>query len=372
MTPKQVWIVQPYIPTYRVPFFEQLRENLRKNDVDLHIVAGEPKGDQAARGDSTYLDWVEYVKPCSLKIGPAFFELSSTRKYWKDSDAVIVPHMGTSRDAFSALVRKKGMKVGVWGHIDSYVSAANPLDAIVEKWQLHRADQVFAYTPGGAEYAVAGGVPKSRITTVMNTVDTEELEMNLREVSVETITHFRQRHCIPDGPFFAFVGGLDSSKRIDFLAETLDALYEQGSKVHIVVGGSGKDDCLLEKFRMRGQVTSLGFVHGTEKATLLSAASAIVCPGRVGLLAVDALVAKRPILTTKFNRNAPEFEYLTFGKEYFSSENTPEDFAFMLKNPPVIRVDSENDSWNYPTISEMVTNFTKGVLKMLQIQATSK
>ena len=48
----EVWIVQPYVPNYRVPFFEGLSTALRESGIILKVVAGQPDAVQAKRGDS--------------------------------------------------------------------------------------------------------------------------------------------------------------------------------------------------------------------------------------------------------------------------------------------------------------------------------
>lgn len=50
-------------------------------------------------------------------------------------------------------------------------------------------------------------------------------------------------------------------------------------------------------------------------------------PGRVGLVAVDALVLGLPVLTSDAGRHAPEIEYLTEGSDLFTVPATPTDLA---------------------------------------------
>ena len=47
----RVVIVQPYVPQYRLPFFERLTDTLAESGVELVVAAGSPEGAQAARGD---------------------------------------------------------------------------------------------------------------------------------------------------------------------------------------------------------------------------------------------------------------------------------------------------------------------------------
>lgn len=356
----ELWIVQPYVPAYRVPFFEHLAVELESDGITLRVVAGTPRGAQAARGDATRPDWLVKARDRTVPVAGRTLTLTSTYPLWRNAEAVIVPHMGSSLDAYRALFRPfSRRKVGVWGHIASYVNAPHPVDAALERWQLRRADQVFAYTPSGARFARSVGVAPDRVTTVMNAVDTDRLRYDFEQLTEAELQEFRTRHKLPSGPLAAYIGGLDADKRIDFLAATLDELSRLGSSVHLVVGGTGVDAHLLNDARLRGQVTMLGYIRGTEKAALLKSAQAIVNPGRIGLLAVEALAVGRPVFTTLWPYHAPEAEYLREGESRFSSPDSPNAFANLISQQirtgvSLIRAE------NVPSLTGMVHKFAAG------------
>lgn len=361
----EVWIVQPYVPKYRVPFFEQLAAALAVDDITLRVVAGQPVGAQRARGDAAAPEWLMRSEDRSVTIGNRTLTLTSTRRFWRQADAVIVPHMGSSLDVYRALLHRPGTrKVGLWGHIASFVGDPHPLDAALERWQLRHADQIFAYTPTGAQFAIHVGVPPEQVTTVMNSVDTSTLVADFNVLTETDLREFRARNGIPQRPILAYLGGLDRDKRIGFLAATLDELARVGSDVHLIVGGTGSDAHLLEDAKARGQVTMLGFVDGQRKALLLRAASAVVNPGRIGLLAVETLAVGRPILTTEWPYHAPEAEYLVEGQSRYSSGNTPEAFAALIAGHtpvPLRSIPTEA----VPTLAQMVTRFSCGVHRLV-------
>lgn len=361
----EVWIVQPYVPKYRVPFFEQLAAALAADDIKLNVVAGQPRGAQKARGDSVVPEWLTPARDRTLSVANHTLVLTSTHKFWHRADAVIVPHMGSSLDAYRALLRwSDTRKVGLWGHIASFVGDPHPLDAALERWQLHHADQVFAYTPRGAQFAINAGVAPERVTTVMNSVDTSQLVADFNGLNETDLCEFRTRNRIPQGPVLAYLGGLDGDKRIDFLVAALDELAQAGSNVHLVVGGTGRDADLLKEAKARGQVTLLGFVERQTKALLLRTANAVVSPGRIGLLAVEALAVGRPILTTQWAYHAPEAEYLVEGESRYSSANTPEAFATLITehtSVPVLSATTEAA----PTLAQMVSRFSRGVHRLI-------
>ncbi|MCO7203587.1 glycosyltransferase [Microbacterium sp. CnD16-F] len=191
------------------------------------------------------------------------------------------------------------------------------------------------------------------------------LDGNFSEADIETeAARLRSLVAQPGVPIVAFIGGLDASKRIDFLAKALENLEARNVPVHVAVGGLGPDACLLGPLQKRGRVTMLGHVGGLQKAALLRSARAVLNPGRVGLLAVDALAAGRPILTTEWAFHAPEIEYLVDGQSLFKSANDPDAFAQLIESTVAAPVLAQQD-WSYPTMTDMISNFASGVRTML-------
>lgn len=363
-------IVQPYVPTYRVRFFDGLSKELERSDIHLTVAAARPVGSQAARGDSASGAWLREIRSRTLAFGGKTLVLGGSKIAWADADAVILPCQGTSLDTYRALANSRSAvspRVGLWGHIRDYVSSGNVLDRKAERWQLRRADQVFAYTPSGAEYARKVGVDPSRVTTVMNSVDTDTLVRQIRDVTARDAQEFRTRWGLEGDRNLAFVGGLDSSKRIDFIAEFLDFLYDLDPSVKLLLGGRGAERHLLDKAVSRGQVIDLGHVDARTLATIGMVSAAIVMPGRVGLVAVDAMALGLPVVTTDWPFHAPEADYLVEGSTKWTAPNEPKGFATSVvaflstpRRTPVLR------DRTFPTIDQMVDNFAHGVTTMME------
>lgn len=359
-------IVQPYVPSYRVPFFEQLSAVLGANSIDLRVIAGSPTGSQAKRGDAARPTWLELVNGRIVSIKSRQLSLTYSKRLWRSSDAVIVPHQGTSLDALAALIAPREQRVGVWGHIAPYTSSLNPIDGAIERWQLRRADHVFSYTAGGRAFAIERGVADRKITVLNNTADTNALGAAIEEVDGNDVARLLARHNVPAEGYLAYVGGLDETKRIDFLRAALDELHQRGSDVHVVVAGRGDQETLLDEAVDRGQVTMIGYANTRTKATLLVGCIGLVNPGRVGLLAVDALVAHRPILTTDWPWHAPEFEYLSPGRSVVISPNDPRHFAELMDSLSHGNAVEASSNWpSPPSLSSMVQSFASGVTEML-------
>jgi len=363
-------IVQPYVPSYRVPFFEALRADLERHQIVCTVTTGDISNGTAARGDGTSECWMTPVPTKSLKIAGRALELGGTMPAWRHADGVILGSQGSSLDVYRALwwghTSSSAPKVGLWGHIRDYVNEANPLDRALEKWQLRRADHVFAYTASGGEYARSVGVASGRVTTVMNSVDTSDLENAVAQTSETERLAFADRMNIVDGRALSYIGGLDGSKRIDFLSAALEHLWALAPDVKILIAGRGEHEHLLDAASARGQAIKLGYADAKTKALMAGTSAAMLMPGRIGLVAVDSMVLGLPVLTTPYPFHAPEAEYLTEGVNMITTIDDPMKYAEAMRriadSSPKFAIAHNSP---IPTLSNMVGNYSRGVLTMM-------
>jgi glycosyltransferase involved in cell wall biosynthesis len=369
--PRSLVIVQPYVPKYRAGFFTRLIDVLEESNIECRVAAATPEHQQAGRDDAVAADWIIPIRRHSLRVGRRTLTLGGAGNAWSGKDAVIVGHLGSSIDTYRAILdaKRRQLRVGLWGHIKSYVADSHPLDAALERWQLRQAHHVFAYSPGGTAYAANAGVSPRRLTTVMNSVDTHALTQ-ARDILVDSDARkFATLHGLKQGRTLGFIGGLDESKRIAFLAAVLEQLWVTDPDVKVVVGGNGSQAQLLNVSISRGQTILLGYVGPTEQALIGRVASALVMPGRIGLVAVDALLLQIPILTTDWPYHSAEAEYLLEGQSRFTSPNNVEAFVHQtrafLASPSGKANPKKSVGWPYPTIESMVSNFADGVQRMM-------
>lgn len=368
---KSVMIVQPYVPAYRMSFFSRLLEELDSYGVRCRVAAASPDAEQSARGDAVSAPWIVNYSPREFSLMGKTIGLGGARRLWSGEDGVIVGLLGSSVDTTRAIIdgRRRGLKVGLWGHVKPYVNAGNRVDLAIEAWQLRNCNHVFAYTRGGRDYAISKGVDPRLVTTVMNATDTSRLVRARDSLTSDLVFDFMQAHNLREGRTLGYIGGLDSSKRIDFLADALDQLWLTDPDIKIVIGGRGSEAHLLDAAVSRGQVTMLGYVSPEDQALIARVSSALVMPGRIGLVAVDALVLQRPILTTLWPYHAPEHEYLAESSTCFSSSNDVSSYANLIRSFLDMSAHSNGQpdivNWDFPTIDQMVSNFSGGILKML-------
>ncbi len=323
----------------------------------------------AARGDSSGLTpWIRTYNLRNLAIGRRHLSLSSAFSHWRSADGVIAPVQGSHLGTWRALWRRGGRRVGLWGHIDNYVSPPNPVDVRLEQWQLRHADHVFSYTPTGSAFAIRQGAESSRVTTVMNTFDTTELTRHLASIGQEEHQAWLSTHSIAPGPVVAYLGALDSTKRIDFLRDALDELWRRRPDVQVLVAGRGSQEHFLDRAAARSQVKLLGNADSRMKAHMSLRSAALISAGRIGLVAVDALAMRLPLIAAPFDFSAPETEYLVEGRDMFTTGPSVTDFTdtvIATADRGVAAFEDRTPS-PFPTIDEMVSNFAEGVVEMFE------
>ncbi len=364
----EVVIVQPYVPAYRVGFFEPLVDRLASIGVNCRVVAGTPDRQQEARGDGRAgYPWLTRYRPRRLRVWGHSFELGGSIGSWRAADAVILGLEGTSLDVYRAILRRRtGMRLGLWGHVDNYVSDGSRIDRCLETRQARLSDRIFAYTKSGASRAREMGVSAANISVVMNSMDTAHLSSSMNKYRQMGVSSFRREFGLEESPVIGYIGGLDKSKRIDFLAAVLDELWVTAPDVRLMVAGRGNQERLLDRSVERGQSIRLGYADDDTVAMIGTLSDAFVMPGRIGLLAVQSLAMGVPILTTEYPYHAPEKEYLTEGISVFTSKDDRAAYAKLIVQSLGGGKKTIPGAWKYPTVDGMVSNFAEGVVAMLQ------
>jgi glycosyltransferase involved in cell wall biosynthesis len=195
-----------------------------------------------------------------------------------------------------------------------------------------------------------------------NTVDLDEVVSAAAHVSEDDVAEFRSQHGVTNNRVLAFIGGIDESKRIDFLRDVLDRLWVVDPSVQILIGGRGTQEGLLSEAVGRGQAVLLGQVGATRKVLMARASTLLVSPGRVGLVAAEALALKLHVVTTRWPFHAPEFEYLAEGIDVTQTVDDVNIYAdeilrLLDEGPPVVQS-------RPPLLDDMVSAFRAGLLRM--------
>jgi len=365
---QRVVIVQEYIPTYRRPFFDSLRLIAGNEGWDLKVVAGEPRGAQAARGDASSGADV-HARTVRLHVGRRRLELRRLPHEIRDADLVIYEQARRNLDAHLAL-RSPRRKVGLWGHGFDHSPGVSPRDEALLRGMTLRADWFFGYTAAGVDHVVSYGYPAARATVVNNSTDTTSLRAQLAKVTSSDIAGLRGP-ASPDAQFVAYVGALDVTKRIEFLIEASELVARDVPAFRLLVVGDGPASASIsQRVADRPWARVMGRLEGRELAVVLRTSSAIACPGAVGLVAVDALTAGVPIVTTDWPYHGPERAYLSRSNS-ITTDNSIEAYAQgltrVLQDRPLrlaLAEQGKRDSRRY-SVEQMASAFGEGIGRAL-------
>lgn len=328
-------IIQPWVPMYRVPFFDRLDARLSEVGVDLLVAHGIASPSIAARRDAGTGTWAKEIPTrwgrlggrdvVRRRIGPTLKEFSP--------DLVVVEQTLHSTETMRLLAGHALGRYGLatWGHGRTYSSPQSSAVAAAKQWLTQQGDWFFAYTKEGADYVVNRGFPRTRVSVLNNTLDTDRLRADLNAIKPADVDHFRRSHGLEPGKTALYLGGVDESKGIAFLIESARIAAHQMPGFSLLIAGEGdatRDVCDAEA--AGAPIRSIGHVEDESKALALQAADVVAIPELVGLAAIDALVAGRPVVTTDFEFHGPERDYLVPDETAVVSTHTPSDYATCL------------------------------------------
>ena len=268
----------------------------------------------------------------------------------------------------------KDLKIWVWGHGKTYTESRGPFHEGLKSWMTQKASWFFAYTQDGADLVIDSGFSSQRVTALWNSNDTDQLRTDMENVDHEDLAEFREKWGLTDGLTALFLGGVDRRKRVDFLVEAAIAVERRLPGFVLLFGGTGAQASYIAEHEARGApVRALGKVNGLNKAVALRAASILMVPAWVGLVAADSLAAGVPIVTMHSVRHAPEFGYLEANRNALITEPSDRDYVesviALLSDPLRLKRLSQQarlDGANL-SINGMAERFVEGITNWITV-----
>lgn len=373
-----VSIIQPGIPRYREPFFEELRRGLQSEGVDLKLYVGGLTREAAARRDHSSA--AAHGRLRTVRCQLPKFSLSykfGLRGVARGSDMLILEHGSSILENYPMLASGRRPKVGLWGHGGAFVSNGSKLDLRLERWQVDRAEWYFAYTAQGASRILnSSKIDRERVSVVNNSSDTLTLNREY-ERWLNSSQTIRRSLGLPNRAFVClYVGGLDEAKGFKFLLDVADEMCRQNPDFHLLVAGRGPSEGLLHasSCRLSGRVHNLGYADRSRLAQLGAVSDIMLLPGRVGLAAVDSFVLGTPIVTKVSRNHAPEFSYLSPGEDSVVTGGTVKEYceaiALLMRDGERLRrmkVSCRQKARRY-SVESMVQRFREGIVACLDLK----
>lgn len=363
------------MPQYRVEFFRLLKDDLVAANIELHIYYGDTPREWVARNDSAVSESATRLKTDFVNVRGRNLSYKHLTKFKQDGpfDLVILEQAIRNIETYELLIRNWRRKnIAFWGHGKTYTARQRKVEERLKTSLTLKGAWFFAYTEGGSRAVRDSGYPESRITVVQNSIDTTSLRRDYKKI--ETLPSHQEREDTPSRSTNAlYIGGVDSSKRIEFLIEAARKIHQRNNQFRLTIAGSGDDaDDVISLAKDVPWLDYIGPVFQESKAAALHEAAFLMNPGRVGLVAVDSLVTGRPIVTTKYPYHAPEFEYLENGRNCVVSDDDIDDYvehvlSLISDHKELARLSANctADSGLFD-LDSMVENFSAGVQRALR------
>jgi 1,2-diacylglycerol 3-alpha-glucosyltransferase len=311
---RRVAMIQHFWTHYRVPIVKLLL------DRNVH--------DYTFLGDTVDPDGT--IKPGELPTNAAFIRTRSrsffrSRFLWQSG--VIGAAMSSKYDVLcfvghfghlstwiaSALGRLRGKRVLFWTH--AYTRRDRGVKALVRRTFYSLANGLLCYGHFGKSLAINAGLRPERLYVMYNSLDfskQHEAEAGVTRAELEQLRV--QLFGDPAVPVVICVIRLLPSRRLDMVIDAIARLRTQGHAVNALFVGDGPARESLEaKVNRLGVGDSVKFFGACyderQLARINLMANATVCPGPIGLTAVQSLAFGTPVITNDdYPNQMPEFE----------------------------------------------------------------
>lgn len=366
-------VITPWIPAYNVPFYDRLDKALAQHDIQLIVARCEAPPSMVRRADTSGGRWALDLPTSWIRFGAWEIPRRRITSFMRQlqPDLVVVEQALHNPETYLLLLRRARGRYGVamWGHGRSYSTQQSAPSAALKQWLTRRGDWFFAHTQSGADHVTRHGFPRARVSVLNNTIDTEQLQADLDAIDPRELDDFRREHALTPGRTTLFLGGVDEKKGIGFLLESARIAGEMLPGFVMLIAGDGDSMPVAQAARADGvPVRLLGRADGRAKALALSSADVLAIPEAVGLVAVDALVSGRPIVTTGQSLHGPEYDYLVPGETSVVAMHTADDYARALVSTlratdRLTRMQAAaREAARRYTLEHMVDSFVDGVL----------
>jgi glycosyltransferase involved in cell wall biosynthesis len=368
---RSVFILQPKIPHYRLPFFAELKKLGLDSDIEYIIGVDTYTKENVSDRDFSYPQILPLFAK-RYKLGGRTILKQNIPSNLLKSDLIIVEYALRNLLVYKWAFFGGVKRLAFWGHGKTYTKSNSKLEEWAKTKLGNRSDWFFGYTKKGVDVVVEKGFQEIRTTVVQNSTDTNQLKEMIRSLSPKSVQNFKSQHNIGAGPVGVFVGELEFSKRLDFLIAAAVEIHNQSADFELLIFGSGPElKNVLASCEEFPFIKYCGRADQNTQALISKVAKLIMMPGRVGLIAVDSFALGLPIVTTKWPWHAPEFEYLSHGRNSVICQDSLEDYSLAVINLihdesrlNELRNNCLQDSEKY-TIESMAINFHGGVLNVL-------
>lgn len=372
---KKVLILQKFVTQYRVDFFNRLKDELLKKNIELILVYGKPINSNSKKKDDVDIPWAIFRDNKVLRF-------KNSNLFWQPSldlaiksELVIAEQANSLLTNYVLIVLKKlfKFKFAFWGHGANLQDNPHSFRNKFKYLFLTQSDHWFAYTDGVKKFLTSKNVPEKKITVVNNAIDTKTLRQQYLDCSEKSVLDMKVALGIKSEKVAIYSGGIYDIKKIDFLIEAAMRIHDKINDFHLLIIGSGPDEYIVEKVsEMNPWIHYIGPKFGKDRVVYFKMASIFLLPGAVGLAILDSFATETPMVTTNMKLHGPEIEYLNHNVNGIMTEFSVDSYSskvidlFSHKDEIAALQKGCMSSMGIYTTEQMVENFSKGILQCLE------
>jgi glycosyltransferase involved in cell wall biosynthesis len=372
---KKVTIIWRYLPDYRVPFYQRLRDDLLNRNIDLNLIYGRANEDGMNAASQRSLPWAKCVDHLSVTIGRIEVCWQPYVRYLRDADLIIVEQANRLLLNYWLMARRcfTRQKVAFWGHGRNLRIRPDTIRNTWKRLFVNNVDWWFAYTDEVKEKLTSRAFPPDRITNVQNAIDTEMLFRTKAEMPQHRLDEIRKELGLGSGPIGIYCGRMYKEKRLEFLLEACRKVRHRIPTFEAIFVGSGEEqDKVTLAARECPWIHYVGPKHAEERVPYFLLSDVSLVPGSVGLVIIDCFALEVPLVTTSIPFHTPEVTYLKSDQNGLMTADNLEDYATgicnVLTDPMRLRrlKDGCREAASVYTVQAMVKNFSDGIAACLE------
>jgi glycosyltransferase involved in cell wall biosynthesis len=212
--------------------------------------------------------------------------------------------------------RLTGKRVIFWSH--GFLTPPKGIKGLVRRVFHRLAHTHLFYGRTAKQIATASGWDPARIHVIGNSLDLDRQRVARDAIDAAAIAACRKAlFARPELPTVICSCRLVAEKRIDLLLRAAEMLSNLGEPINVVIIGDGPERARLQEFVRSHQLSAHfeGQCYEEARIALLTMSSDLtVCPGFVGLTAIQSMAYGVPVITNKRSGDdAPEVEAIVPG-----------------------------------------------------------
>ncbi len=213
--------------------------------------------------------------------------------------------------------RLTGKRVMFWSH--GFLTPPVGAKGLMRRVFFRLAQEHLFYGESAKANAVEIGWDPMKIHVIGNCLDLDRQVSARNAITSDDVTRCRRELFLdPASPTVVCSCRLLPAKRLDLLFEALSVIRREGTSVNALIIGDGPDQPRLERLAAEHEVPVHfeGACYDENRlALLLMSSDLTVCPGFVGLTAIQSMAYGVPVITNdRSGDSAPEVEAILPGK----------------------------------------------------------